>query len=693
MAAAEANAAAATASAAAATASAAADALINVLRQTKNPKSVVRKGCINTAITSGCKGPDLFFCTLRVGAVPKQIYEKLSRIIRPSFNISSGDIVIAYYPDRFMILNNGRVPYTHTEYTDHFILCNQFVIPNTNSTCSDRVHYYCILPSKIAAAAAAEQLLPYFFLDYDHRLINESIGTSTGDFIDSLTPQVNSQSQQSILAEASQLLSLDEAKAAAEDERLKAEAEARKKAEDERLKAEAEAKKAEEERLKAEAEIVTGAGSGGNSYLGSNSFLGSIMNSVCSLFRSARVSFDTKPDPDTPRTNIIIIGSGLNCRKMLIMFVLEAADRYDRRVDAVAAAAAVGAGAGADADALVLVTNFALDAALQLTFLFKYEKYSFKLPLFTSSLSAGPAAKKGRITSSEHNVDNIASYVCFCANLIHKKMLDIKESSIEITKLINCAYLTTMAARIVAYFCALKIMKMDDLIFYQLTSDFWSQYIKKRGLEGVYMPIDDEVDLNKLNLLKNPLKELVNGNIMPLLTDSAANDTHPSPLSPESPAIDTHPPFSTENFVGLENIVSKKNVLAAKDELNTVNEILQPVIEKPNDRKLLLNAHEEPDDPKLLLNAEHAFQLLLKARNNFEAMKKLCMPAAMRPPPTHTFHRMSRVGGSSRNKSRKNFKKNTRLNKKFRMSSKTKTKKQRRRSYSRKIGKRGSRIR
>jgi hypothetical protein len=632
----------------------AARALETVLKVSKSKTSSdFNKGCINTAITSGCKGPDLFFCTLQRNG---QIYEKLSRIIRPSFNISSGDIVIAYYRDIFMILKNDHGdPYTHTEYTNHFILCNQFVIPSTNSTCSDRVHYYCILPSQnveAAAAAAARQPLPYFFLDYDHRLIDESIGISTGDFIDSLTPQVNSQSQQNILAEASQFSSFDDAEVEAarlqeEEEKRKAEAEA-KKAEKERLKAEAEAKKAEEERLKAEAESVTGAGSGGNSYLGSNSFLGSIMNSVCSFFRSARVSFDTKPDPDTGRINIII-GSGLNFRKMLIMFVLEAADRYDRRVDA----------ANDDADALVLVTNFALDAAFQLKFLFHYERRIVTLPITSSSLPSTTPDMKRRVavagpdfapltipegTKSNH-LDNIASHVCFCAELIHSEIPKIEKSSKDqrekISELINCAYLVTMAARIVAYCCALIIMNAVDKDFERLTSDYSHSYIKPGGLKGVYLPNVDKVNLAQLKALK----EFVNTNTIPLLR-----------------------PFSTKTFVDLENIVSENNVLAAKGELNTVEEILQPTIKE---HKL------KPDDPVLSSKARGALLLLSNAKNNFEATRNLCS----RLRTTSYSNVRSSNGGSSRNKSRKNVKKNTRRNKKFRMSSKTK--KQRRRGYSR----------
>ena len=88
----------------------------------------------------------------------------------------------------------------------------------------------------------------------------------------------------------------------------------------------------------------------------------------------------------------------------------------------------------------------------------------------------------------------------------------------------------------------------------------------------------------------------------------------------------------------------------------------------------------------MLLKAQRARELLLNAEKNFKATRNLC--SRLR---TTSYSNVRSNGGSSRNKSRKNVKKNTRRNKKFRMSSKTK--KQRRRSYSRKIGKRGLRIR
>ena len=143
--------------------------------------------CINTAITSGCKGGDLIFLRLTRA---DEIYLDYSRIIRPSFINSCGDIVMGYHPDGRMILYikdiKGRlVEYTHTKYTEHFILCNPFGIPSSNLTTSDRVHYYCILPDESSQDGVRRP--PYFFSDYVHKDVDKYIGTETGDFGDTLS--------------------------------------------------------------------------------------------------------------------------------------------------------------------------------------------------------------------------------------------------------------------------------------------------------------------------------------------------------------------------------------------------------------------------------------------------------------------------------------------------------------------------
>ena len=609
----------------------------------KTPELLNRELCINTAITSGCKGGDLFFLTLtRAG----EIYLEYSRIIRPSFINSCGDIVMGYHPDGLMILYikiEGRlVEYTHTKYTEHFILCNPFGIPSSNRTTSDRVHYYCILPPESSQDGMGRPT-SYFFSDYVHEDVDKYIGTETGEFgatLSSLTVEFDSitepRSQPDSPPEESQV-----------EERLKAEAEAKRKAEEERLKAEAEAeaKKAEEKKE----EKMTGSGDGLvtnavkrrdlhtyeevealSAPTGpiSNSIFGSIINSFCSFFRSARVSFDTKPNK-----NVLIFRGQNIITKMMIMFVLEAAERYDRNVAIAAAKALAYAEFAADVDAdavadLVLCSKLAFDAAFQLKFLFPDGKLTFK-----------------DLTSDK--LDNIAVLMLNSASIIAIESDAISHSPIgpahgtisenkilKITILKNCANVATMAARIVAYCCALKFNSRPmDTATFGYTDKYFRTYFSIRNFsDNQYFNggIKDDV-LNEMKEMKEKVKDAT----MELLNMGLARDH-----------------LFTTAIDRVEAIVASENSEAAK---------------KDRDLIRVLPASESE---KYLSNAEKRVQFTQNEVDFYGGIMA--------------------GGGKSRRKSRKNVKKNTRRNKKFRVSYKTKKQRRgysrRRRSYSRKNG-------
>ena len=584
-------------------------------------KKFNRELCINTAITSGCKGGDLIFYS------PANDWA----IIRPSFINSCGDIVMGYHPDGLMILYikiKGRlVEYTHTKYTEHFILCNPFGIPSSNRTTSDRVHYYCILPHESLQDGVGRPT-SYFFSDYVHKDVDKYIGTETGATLSSLTVEFDSitepRSQPGSSPEASQ-----------EEERLKAEAEAKRKAEEERLKAEAEAKKAEEKeeekRTGSGDELVTNAVKRGQQHIQdeevealsaptgpiSNSIFGSIINSFCSFFRSARVSFDTKPNK-----NVLIFRGQNIITKMIIMFVLEAAERYDRNVDIAAAKALAYAEVDADAVAdavadLVLCSKLAFDAAFQLKFLFPDGKLTFK-----------------DLTSDK--LDNIAVLMLNSASIIAIESDAISHSPIgpahgtisenkilKITILKNCANVATMAARIVAYCCALKFNSRPmDTATFGYTDKYFRTYFSNRNFsDNQYFNggIKDDV--------LNEMKEKVKDATMELLNMGLARDH-----------------LFTTAIDRVEAIVASENSEAAKKELD------------------LLRALPASESEKYLSNAEKRVQF---TQNEVDFYRR----------------RRSMAGaGKSRRKSRKNVKKNTRRNKKFRVSSKTK---KQRRGYSR----------
>ena len=437
------------------------------------------------------------------------------------------------------------------------------------------------------------------------------------------------------------------------EERLKAEAESKRKAEEERLKAEAEAeaKKAEEKKE----EKMTGSGDGlatnavkrANPHIEdealsaptgpiSNSIFGSIINSFCSFFRSARVSFDTKPNK-----NVLIFRGQNIITKMMIMFVLEAAERYDRNV-AIAAAKALG-NDDVDADAvadLVLCSKLAFDAAFQLKFLFYYEEHIVEHdPLSVSGLT---------LLDLKYLIGRKASRALYFSQKIHElsesflktKTKTKTETETKIIELTNCAYLATMAARIVAYCCALRNLGIKLLVSDPSTLlarlDGYDNCLKYKPnpLGGYYLDINlTKPDSDSDSIITN--KTDVKTSTMELLNMGLARDH-----------------LFTTAIDRVEAIVASENSEAAKKDLDLISAL--------------------PELEKYLSNAKKRVQF---TQNEVE------------------FYGGGRImagAGKSRRKSRKNVKKNTRRNKKFRMSSKTKKQRRgysrRRRSYSRKNG-------
>jgi hypothetical protein len=347
---------------------------------------------------------------------------------------------------------------------------------------------------------------------------------------------------------------------------------------------------------------------------------GSIINSVCSFFRAARVSFDRRP------INVLIC-PGLNFNKMMIMFVLEAADRYDRH---------------ADADP-VLVTELAFDAASDLAvFLSRREiTCESEIPnwgdLFTSKWSD--------LASRVHTVaSHIARESIAINNLPH---LDVKRKPI----LKTCASVATLAARTVAYCCALEITDTTvvDPMYKSLNESLNKYFTEHFRLQDI---ADDAYFLNPDVSTLTQMNLAINNATMTLLN------------------MERQPSFNSTAISNVEAIVARDNHEAALKERDAVTELLKHINQR--------SAHSAQ---KLVSNAESCVEF-----TKVEAAAAEAMDAFHR----QTDHRSSRVGephtpsgGKSRRKSRKNVKKNTRRNKKFRKSSKTK---KRRRCYSRKNG-------
>ena len=211
----------------------------------------------------------------------------------------------------------------------------------------------------------------------------------------------------------------------------------------------------------------------------------------------------------------------------------------------------------------------------------------------------------------------------------------ISENKIlKITILKNCANVATMAARIVAYCCALKFNSRPmDTATFGYTDKYFRTYFSNRNFsDNQYFNggIKDDV--------LNEMKEKVKDATMELLNMGLDGDH-----------------LFTTAIDRVEAIVASDNSEAAKKELE------------------LLHALPASVSEKYLSNAKNRVQFTQNEDAFYQSI------TTIKP-----------GGGSSRRKSRKNVKKNTRRNKKFRMSSKTKKQRRgysrRRRSYSRKNG-------
>ena len=443
--------------------------------------------CINTAITSGCKGGEFFFYKPPPEAPVDLVHwlPEMLGIVRPSFSYSYGDLVFGFYHNKSMKEDQNYHKCTSTRYTGHFILCNPFTIPGYSFTCADKVHYYCILP------AAAAPPPPYFFLTYDYTLVDSCIGTtkcdSAGAAVESCISSLNTQNRQtplSILEEATLMLSQYQAQEDEAAEKAKAKAEAMPVDEKEDEKEEDQ----EEEMMQVDQEKNA-------SVSKPNSIFGSIINSFCSFFRSARVSFDIDINIGTKRTNVLICG-GINFKKMMIMFVLEAAERYEcyanNGFD----------GFSADDDDLVFVTNLASDAAYQLNFLLPDRK------LFASRLAPRLLAPRLASQALTH-----ASVIARESDAINK-LPYIQNRKIVLR---TCANVAIMVARIVAYCCALIITDKSVMnpLFLEYIDDFYRKYLPHNNFvdnENFYSNELDDI---------NYFKQTVNDDTMTLLDSNS----------------------------------------------------------------------------------------------------------------------------------------------------------------------------